>query len=350
MGFLKLKTFRELSNKKNSFAVVITSISSPNNALKSIGKGCLKNNNSFSVIGDVKSPPNFSLKGCKFFSLEDQKKLPFKLASKCPANHYTRKNLGYLLAIKEGNEIIVETDDDNIPTGNFWIDRQRFQTAHFIENSGWINVYKYFSQNNIWPRGFPLEFIKNSPSHQTQYPEIKDCPIQQGLADTNPDVDAIYRMTMELPILFDKRASIALGNNTWCPFNSQNTTWFRDAFPLLYLPSYCNFRMTDIWRSFVAQRICWTCGWHVSFHNATVYQERNEHNLLRDFHDEIPGYLNNGILCATLQELDLKQGTSYIFDNLRICYEKMIKCKWITDERELILLDSWIDDLITLGF
>src|SRR6185436_15069807 len=127
-------------------------------------------------------------------------------------------------------------------------------------------------------------------------------PIQQGLADENPDVDAVYRMTSSLPLSFNKRNPIVLDKNAWCPFNSQNTTWFKEAFPLLYLPSYCSFRMTDIWRSFVAQRIAWSCNWSILFHNATVRQERNEHSLIRDFEDEIPGYLNNARICKMLED------------------------------------------------
>src|SRR5205807_7157091 len=131
--------------------------------------------------------------------------------------------------------------------------------------------------------------------------KLLNCPIQQGLSDENPDVDAIYRMANPLPVLFDKANSVSLGKNSWCPFNSQNTTWFKEAFPLLYLPSYCSFRMTDIWRSFVAQRIAWTCGWSILFHQSTVRQDRNDHNLMTDFKDEISGYSNNALICKSLQ-------------------------------------------------
>ena len=62
-------------------------------------------------------------------------------------------------------------------------------------------------------------------------------PIWQGLADRNPDIDAIYRLTQPLPVHFDKtKLRIALAEGSICPFNSQNTTWFREAFPLMYLP------------------------------------------------------------------------------------------------------------------
>jgi hypothetical protein len=334
----------------NTFAVVVTSVASPNLALKTIAEGCQKNNNLFFVIGDNKSPVNFNLAGCNFFPIDTQKKLRLKFAQQCPENHYSRKNIGYLLAIQSNSEIIVETDDDNIPLCEFWAARERYQTAEYVETGDWINVYMYYSSDSIWPRGFPLEFVKKSLSSCVKgRTETRDCPIQQGLVDKNPDVDAIYRMTMNSNMHFSRRNPISLGNNTWCPFNSQNTTWFKDAFPLLYLPSYCNFRMTDIWRSFIAQRIAWTCGWNILFHQPNAYQERNEHNLMNDFYDEIPGYLYNSAIRNSLIDLDLKQGKGHIFENLHRSYKKMINGGWITDEKELILLDLWIEDLIALG-
>ena len=59
--------------------------------------------------------------------------------------------------------------------------------------------------------------------------------------------------------------------------------------------------MTDIWRSFVVQRILWENEWRLSFHSLTAYQERNAPSLMRDFEDEISGsfyytdLLTNGV-------------------------------------------------------
>jgi hypothetical protein len=61
--------------------------------------------------------------------------------------------------------------------------------------------------------------------------------------------------------------------------------------------------MTDIWRSFIAQRIAWTCGWNILYHEATMQQDRNQHDLLKDFEDEIPGYLHNARICRQLEDL-----------------------------------------------
>ncbi|MDJ0792111.1 MAG: STELLO glycosyltransferase family protein, partial [Acidimicrobiia bacterium] len=170
-----------------------------------------------------------------------------------------------------------------------------------------------------------------------------DAPIQQGLADGDPDVDAVFRMTRPLPVEFRSGISVALGEHVWCPFNSQNTTWFRDAFPLLYLPSYCSFRMTDIWRSFVAQRVAWANGWNIIFDSPTVWQDRNEHDLLKDFELEIPGYLHNARIAEALDELTLPGGVHAIGDAMTRCYDLLIEMG-LVGERERELLRLWLDE------
>ena len=63
----------------------------------------------------------------------------------------------------------------------------------------WVNVYRYFSSENIWPRGFPLDLV----SVPVPEPELSEegihSPIQQGLVDNSPDVDAIWRLTQDRP-------------------------------------------------------------------------------------------------------------------------------------------------------
>lgn len=111
----------------------------------------------------------------------------------------------------------------------------------------------------------------------------------------------------------------------------------------MYLPSHCSFRMTDIWRSFVVQRIAWLNGWGILYHAPTVRQERNLHNLSRDFNDEIPGYVYNRRICQELQNLNLKKGKSYLIDNLLICYEELVRNSFLA-KKEMSLLNAWITD------
>ncbi|MBK9477354.1 MAG: DUF288 domain-containing protein [Bacteroidetes bacterium] len=330
-------------------SIIITSIAKDNNqVLQTFARECKKNNANFIVIGDKPSPIDFKINGCDFYGLEAQKKLDFEFAQLVPERHYSRKNIGYLIAIQKGTELIVETDDDNFPKEKFWENREPKHQTTFLENHDWVNVYRYFSSGNIWPRGYPLEHLQKEIPSLNESPQSEVyCPIQQGLADENPDIDAVFRLTHSLPHYFTIANKVALGTKTWCPFNSQNTSFFPDAFPLLYLPSYCSFRMTDIWRSFVAQRICWENNWFLLFDEATVWQERNAHNLLRDFEDEIPGYLNNAKICTTLAQLPLKKGKEFIFENLLRCYEALIEIKVVGSD-EITLLNAWIRDLSKL--
>lgn len=332
-----------------SKSLIITSIANDQHPiLKQFAQECKTHNTPFIVIGDTKSPATFQLDGCDFWSVERQQQLPFEFAKKCPTRHYSRKNIGYLVAIQNGSTELVETDDDNIPRPEFWSTKTRNVTAHAFENNDWVNVYHYFTEKMIWPRGYPLEDLqKKQPDLQSLPEKTIDCPIQQGLADENPDVDAVYRLTYPLPLNFELKAKLALGKNAWSPFNSQNTYWFKEAFPLMYLPSYCSFRMTDIWRSYVAQRIAWECGWSVLYHEPTVWQERNEHNLMKDFEDEISGYTNNKMIGRELAALKLKPGKENCFDNLVTCYQKLIDIKVVGAE-EMDLLKAWISDLSKL--
>jgi hypothetical protein len=327
----------------NTFLVVTSIARQDHPVLKILAEESSLSKIPFIVVGDTKSPKDFILESCDFYSTEGQQALSFELAKILPFKHYARKNLGYLIAMSKGAEVIIETDDDNLPFPEFWSKRSRSVNAHLLNNKGWVNIYKYFSNVNIWPRGFALENIHDILPETGELITV-NCPIQQGLADENPDVDAIYRLVMPLPVTFSKEDNIALGNNSICPFNSQNTTWFKEAFKLLYLPSYCSFRMTDIWRSFIAQRIAWTCDWPVLFHKSTVWQQRNDHNLMIDFRDEIPGYNNNSQICNCLKEMDLEEGIVNISGNMIRCYQKLIGLG-LVEEREITLLEAWLKDI-----
>ena len=329
----------------NNYALVITSISSSENKiLMDYAEKAPKHGFRFIIAGDEKSPENFNLTGCEYLSLNDQLDSGFILAKHLPTRHYARKNIGYLYAMKNGATVIIETDDDNCAKNSFWNKREDYVQADYYENVGWMNVYNLFSGENIWPRGFSLEHVKTVPDKNKAINKLCYCPVQQGLADENPDVDAIYRMIFPLPFNFKKATDVATGNNAWCPFNSQNTTWFKEAFMLMYLPSYCSFRMTDIWRSFVVQRICWENDICILFHHATVWQERNEHNLLTDFRDELPGYKNNHEIVQRLSTLKLQKGLTYLPDNLVTCYQLFVDMN-LMDKKELDLIHAWIKDV-----
>jgi hypothetical protein len=302
------------------------------------------------VVGDRKGPAQFNVPGAHLLTLHDQIQSPFELARKVPLDHYSRKNIGYLAAIQQNATCIYETDDDNAPNET-WTTRTRMAQARTCATRPWVNVYRLFSDEFIWPRGFPLERIRDMntyPSEGNQNGEVEqlwfDAPIQQGLANGSPDIDAVWRLTLDRPFQFKQAPSVWLPAGTWSPFNSQTTWWWPEAYPLLYLPSYCSFRMTDIWRSFVAQRCLWEMGLGIVFHAPEVDQERNEHNLLRDFEDEVPGYLQNQRIVTALERLSLRSGENVASENLLSCYEELIRIG-VMPKKEIPLLEAWVVDL-----
>jgi len=295
------------------------------------------------VIGDEKTPV-FDLPGSSYYGISEQLSTGLLTARLVPRNSYARKNLGYLIAMQMSAVPIVESDDDNLPGTGFFAARQRHAECRLIADAGWVNIYRYFTDTAIWPRGFPLRLVRNAaPVLEVASCQIVEAPIQQGLVDDDPDVDAIYRLVHGGTCRFRNNVAVALGRGSWCPFNSQNTTWWPEAYCLLYLPSCCSFRAADIWRSFVAQRIAWENGWSVLFHGPTMRQMRNQHDLMRDFTDELPVYLHAEQVCERLAALTLAPGQARIPDNMRSCYEMMIE-NGILQPQETVLLEAWLAD------
>jgi len=325
---------------------VVTTILNPTRCMVKLAEKLKKNNASLIVAGDKKSPDTFELDNAKFLSLDDQNRMQFRLSKMLPVNHYCRKNLGYLDAICSGAKCLYETDDDNVPLDR-WKPRSMSVDAKIVDKQGWVNVYDYFTDEFIWPRGFPLDYVRNGDMNSglSSTEEVRiEAPIQQGLADNSPDVDAIWRLLHDKKIIFNEGPSIYLKPGTWCPFNSQSTWWWPEVYPLMYLPSFCSFRMTDIWRSFLAQRCLWEMGSGVVFHSSEVYQDRNVHNWMRDFEDEIPGYLGNHRFAAVLEKLSLKSGVGNVIDNLILCYESLIRENFFP-ANELALVKAWAEDI-----
>jgi len=322
---------------------VITTIQQPTADVQALAE--CRDISKLIIIGDKKGPTSFDLEGACFYDLPSQMTLPYELAVRLPIGCYARKNIGYLIAISEDAPCIYETDDDNAPLPH-WQKREQYTEAVDVETKGWVNAYRYFSDENIWPRGLPLNEIKklSVDGLAKAHVSVSCAPIQQGLANGSPDVDAIWRLVLDHEFTFKDVTSIRLNPGAWCPFNSQSTWWWPEAYPLMYLPSFCSFRMTDIWRSFIAQRCLWELGHGVIFHAAEVFQQRNEHDLMRDFTEEIDGYTGNSRFADVLTELRLKKGKDALTGNLRACYTALIEAGFFP-AKEMDLLNTWIGDL-----
>jgi hypothetical protein len=94
----------------------------------------------------------------------------------------------------------------------------------------------------------------------------------------------------------------------------------------------------------VAQRIAWENGWSVLFKGPDVFQRRNDHNLMRDFADEVPGYLHNREIGARLDALKLEAGVENLGENLIRVYAELVRLKLVGEE-ELPLVKAWVRDV-----
>lgn len=321
--------------------IVVTTIQPPTEPIAVLSR-MAEQGWSIVVVGDTKTPSNWEANGITYLSIAEQHRIFGQISQLIPVRHYSRKNLGYLFAIQNGATLILETDDDNIAGTDFGVGLFPVVRGETLRHQGWVNVYRYFTDALVWPRGLPLTEIGSVPPLGAA--ESAPCPIQSFLADDDPDVDAIYRLLYKGQTRFAKRPPVVLNSGTWCPFNSQNTVFFESAFALLYLPCFVSIRMTDIWRSLVAQAALWKHGYRLSFHSATVKQIRNDHNLMHDFADEIPGYLENDRIAATLLHAIAKIGPGDMQSTARHLWQSLVDID-VVPEKELAVVDMWLDCL-----
>jgi hypothetical protein len=321
--------------------IVITTINSPTEAV--IKYANLEGYETI-IIGDKKTPQDWQSEGVKFLSITEQKSIGQYLDKVLPYNHYCRKMMGYLYAIINNSDIIIDTDDDNIPYDDWKFPETEGSFLSLAPNLGFVNIYQIFTNEKIWPRGLPLQYIqaKFNLTCKKVANKILKVGIWQGLADEDPDVDAIYRLTSNKVCNFHKHEPVVLSEGTISPFNSQNTLIIKELFPLLYLPTSVTFRFTDILRGLVAQPIMWQNNYRLGFLNATVTQKRNPHDYFEDFLSEIPMYLHTEKIIDIIMT-SIKSKYS-ITDNLYEAYQSLYYSQ-IVDKSELVTLNAWLKDI-----
>jgi hypothetical protein len=319
--------------------IVITSIFDPTEAVR---KFASLHDYKLIVVGDKKTPQNWHSENVEFISIDQQEKSGFKLSKIMPYNHYCRKMFGYLESIKRSADIIIDTDDDNIPLPDWTFPDFSGLFDTVPDNSGYINIYEYYSDQKIWPRGLPLRTINTKTLNKNQIVQnFCNVGIWQGLANEDPDVDAIYRLTSNEICNFNNNPPLILGDHSICPFNSQNTAYRKELFSLLYLPTFVTFRFTDILRGLVAQPIMWLYGYTLGFTHATVVQKRNIHDFMKDFESEIPMYIYTEKVVEAV-EASITSNLN-MEDNLFNAYKQLFN-KNIVEKRELDTLEAWLMD------
>lgn len=290
-----------------------------------------------------------------FLSVEKQKDLWYNIINFTPYNSFARKNIGYLYAIERGAKCILDIDDDNILLNNaIDLDCDQPPASLTINSKSLptVNPYTFFYDGMIWPRGYPLDYIKK----QNNYTEITNNNNNEGnsqpgviqyLQHLDPDVDAIFRLS-QLPFKqwMNRQTCITIDTENYSPFNAQSTLVYQSSFPLLILPATVHGRVADIWRSYITEKIMSKYHYSMKFCNPVVNHMRNVHNYLADFQAEIPLYLQSTVLVNFLHDYELKCNNPT--ECLSELYYKMYSHGYI-EEDDLKLVNAWITDLHNLG-
>lgn len=329
---------------------VITSIHAPTPSVLRFAERLAAIGAPLIIVGDTKGPPADAVfpPGVELIELAAQRELTFALEQTLPTGHYARKNLGHLLAVQRGAASLYETDDDNAPLAS-WAPREELVRGRALAPRRWHNSFAHFDGGGLWPRGLPMPHTHAAqPPAPAALSEAR-APLQTALVDGSPDLDALSRLGHGDPddVHFAARPPILIPPGGFAPVNTQSTWWWPQAYPFMYLPSTCSFRMTDIWRGFIAQRCLWELDATLAVHAPEVEQDRNPHDLQRDFADELPGHLLGDRVAQTLIELPLARGEAARLDNLRACHAALVAVG-AEEEDELRRLDAWCEDVAGL--
>jgi len=295
-----------------------------------------------------------------YLPIDTQASLGYAITDVTPANHFSRKNIGYLFAIQHGAELIYDFDDDNELKLNasvfdaLWLG-SGVNVSTFSSDHHLFNPYPSFEPSDLdgvsqhaWPRGFPLEFVQDAGTFNVTLTRT-DAPIGvfQSLADVDPDVDALYRMTQSLPLWFDREGLILrVPEGVFSPWNAQATVFTRDAFWGLIMPISVTGRVADIWRSYVTERLLWIAGLSVAFTSPWVEQYRNPHNYFVDYLAELDLYSRSNELIGELIRFEPAEDLQAAY--LRIM-ERLVQAGFL-DDADLRLARHWVHDLHRMGY
>jgi|TARA_B100001094_G_C18034849_1_gene721977 hypothetical protein len=267
--------------------IVTTTIQSPTEATLKFAQ---KKDWTLVVVGDTKTPhEEYEALDCVYLRPEIQEELSKDLSDAIGWKTIQRRNMGFVFAYREGADIIATVDDDNIPYQN-WGDNvlvgQEVEVDLWESENGYFDPLSVTNRPDLWHRGYPLEHVptKNKVTYKGR--KNRKVMVQADLWDGDPDIDAMCRLTKMPCVKYDINRPYA--SEQISPFNSQNTFIHRDVIPYYMVLPYVG-RMDDIWASYIIQK---KFSNSVIYNSASVYQDRNDQDLITNLEKEIIGYRN----------------------------------------------------------
>ena len=232
--------------------------------------------------------------------------------------------------------------------------------------------------DTAWPRGYPLDKIKadvkltqSAPSSvQTASKSAPAAPVGTApsvtpttpvklkssevgvihyLANHEPDLDAVYKLTQPLPLDFPMRgvSPVIVPKNVFCPYNTQSSLFLHNSFWSLLLPTSLYSRISDIYRGYIAQKISSKYNLRLIIHPPIVTHVHTKRDILLDLHNETPLYLRVKQLLLTLQQWK-PTGTSILGD-IEQAYILLYEHGYLSIQ-DVELVQEWLVTLINLKY
>jgi hypothetical protein len=260
------------------------------------------------VAGDRKTPHESyrKMENIIYLDPDEQERLYPRLSDAIGWNCMERRNISILHAYKLGAEVVALVDDDNIPLDgwgqNLMIGKPTKCTIYTPTKHPLVfDPVSATEYKNIWHRGYPMPWL-NGRHEWTKEEGVVTPAIQADFWNGDPDIDAVCRCEHAPDCTFNP-SNFPIATTALSPFNSQNTFLSRGVIRDYFLwPE--TLRMQDIWAAYYVEAL----GHKVVYGKASVYQARNEHNLVTDFKNEIIGYLNTHTLVT--EPLNIKKYVS----------------------------------------
>ena len=299
--------------------IVLTTIQEPTEATIKFSK---KEDWTLVVVGDTKTPhEEYEKINCVYLHPDKQDELYPELSKALGWKTIQRRNVGFVYAYDQGADVVATVDDDNIPYDN-WGDNLIVGKEVSVDvwecENGFFDPLSVTDDNYLWHRGYPIEKVKTKNNVNYLGEQKRKVLIQADLWDGDPDIDAMCRLPHRPVVKYNIEKPF--GSNQLSPFNSQNTFIARELLPYYMVLPFVG-RMDDIWGGYQLYDICNRRDF-VAYCKASVYQDRNEQDLVTNLEKEVIGYRETLNFITGEKTLDdISKESSECYSIYRRCFK-----------------------------
>jgi hypothetical protein len=246
-----------------------------------------------------------------------------KYYSVIPIKCHAEISFGFLIAWEEKADVVIELDDDcyHVEGYNLIEDHlsNLFNRKGVVvqSDSKWYNTLENLTLNDnilVFPRGYPYGLETRVVKYGFK-DNGEECVLNMGLWAGYPDLDALTTLynggldgRSRIKSFTLKREKIIIGQGTYFPVCSMNTSFRRKIIPAfyqLYMKIIGIDRFDDIWSGLFVKKIADHLEDNLCLGKPLVYHEKRPRSTFRDLKAELEGIIINELLWRIVDSLEL---------------------------------------------